>query len=198
MSWRKPVSVVISYFGFSFEKRSHFQQIVRVTIPSFDGNYITLLYVFRCLHFNKHSIPFIPFIFIQLEFILFIKWGFPSLIPLNWKCVKVEIPTKWHLHQVEHHNERWRYCLTILELIHWYNKCKILSYQYLMLVFKFPMMFFIFYLFHLSHASQINCHVCLKTQCCNVFVLCSYWLKLSTTLISINRVFFQCIHFQSM
>ena len=54
-----------------------------------------------------------------------------------------------------------------------------------------------FKLFHLSHISQINCHVCHSNWCCNIFYWkIEKWKILSTILISIFTVFFQCIHLQ--
>ena len=65
-----------------------------------------------------------------------------------------------------------------------------------MLVFNFPIIIFIFTYFicHVRH--KLNVMYVIKLDAIIFFLLCSYWKKLSTVLISINRVFFQCIHFK--
>ena len=84
----------------------------------------------------------------------------------------------------------------ILQQIHWYNKCKILSDQCLMLACKFPVMIFIFTYFicHVCHKLNVTCIT--KLDAIIIFALFSYWKKLSIVPISISRVFLQCIHFK--
>ena len=66
-----------------------------------------------------------------------------------------------------------------------------------MLVFKFPIMISIFTYFicHVRH--KLNVMYVTTLDAIIFLVLCSYRKKLST-IISINRVFFQCNHFQSV
>ena len=102
------------------------------------------------------------------------------------------------MHKVEHHNKGWKYCLIILEQIQRYNKCKILSDQCLTLVFKFSITRFIFTYFIFQVRHKLNVTYVTKRVVMIFFAICSYWKKLSTILISNNRVFFQCIHFKSV
>ena len=67
-----------------------------------------------------------------------------------------------------------------------------------MLAFNLPNNDLYFYLFHLSRTSKIKCNACHITWCCNIFIDCGDWKKLSTTLISINRIFFQYIDSQAV
>ena len=85
-----------------------------------------------------------------------------------------------------------------LELIHWYNKCKILGDQYVMLMFKssIKIITFTYFICHIHHKLTVT----FVTTFNAVIFLSSVVIEkyyISTILISINRVFFQCIHFQS-
>ena len=108
------------------------------------------------------------------------------LLPASRGCNVITFTPSWASY--------WKMeVLSNLEQIHWYKKCKILSDQCLMLVFKFPIMIFIFTYFicHVHH--KLNVTYVTKLDAIIFSVLCSYWKKLSTTQISINTVYFQCI-----
>ena len=77
-----------------------------------------------------------------------------------------------------------------------YKKCKILSDQCLMLVFKFPIIIFIFTysICHIRHKLTVTYFIKLDAV---IFLSCVViQKKLSSILTSFNRVFLQCIHFQ--
>ena len=55
---------------------------------------------------------------------------------------------------------------------------------------------FTYFICHVRHKLSVTYVTTLHAVI--FFVLCSYWKILSTVLISTNRVFFQCMHFQSV